>query len=96
MIPPSLHTPTFFCRSFKVGDLLIGKNAYEELSEYLGQYKFSIGPYRMYSLENYITNDVKAIRGYILSPSSTFSFLLLTRPQRTYVVQTTEKGVSIV
>ena len=36
MIPPSLHKPTFVCRTFKIGDFEIGKNAYEELSEYLG------------------------------------------------------------
>ncbi len=69
MIPPCLHKPTFVCGSFKVGDFEIGKNAYEELSEYLGQYKFAIGPYRMYDLENYITNEVKAIKGYIIPPS---------------------------
>ena len=68
MIPPSLHKPTFVCRCFKVGDFIIGKNVYEELSEYLGQYKFAIGPYRMYDPENYITNEVKAIRGYIFHP----------------------------
>lgn len=33
MIPPSLHKPTFVCRSFKVGNFVIGKNAYEELSQ---------------------------------------------------------------
>ena len=41
MIPPSLHKPAFFCRTFKIGDFEIGKNAYEELSEYLSQYKFA-------------------------------------------------------
>ena len=66
MIPPSLHKPRFFCRTFKIGDFEIGQHAYEELSEYLGQYKFATGPYRMYDPENYITNEVKAIRGYIL------------------------------
>ena len=68
-IPPSLDKPTFVCRTIKVEDFEIGKNAYEELSEYLGQYKFATGPYRMYDPENYITNEVKAIRGYILPPS---------------------------
>ena len=39
------------------------------MSEYLGQYKFATGPYRMYDPDNYITNEVRAIRGYILPPS---------------------------
>ena len=50
-------------------DFEIGKTTYKELSEYLSQYKFSTGPYRMYNPKNYITNEVKAIRGYILPPS---------------------------
>ena len=69
MVPASLHKPTFVCRCFKVGDFLIGKNAIEDLSEYLGQYKFGIGPYRVYDPEYYITNEVKAIRGYVMPPT---------------------------
>ena len=69
MIPTTLHKPTFVCRCFKVGGFLIGKNAIEELSEYLGQYKFVTGPYRVYDPDNYVTNEVKAIRGYVLPPS---------------------------
>ena len=69
MIPPSLHKPTFVCRTFKVGDFEIGKNAFEELSDYLGQYKVATGPYRVYDPDGYITNEVKTIRGFVLPPS---------------------------
>ena len=39
------------------------------MSEYLGQYKSATGPYRMYDPKNYIKNEAKSIRGYILPPS---------------------------
>ena len=49
-------------------EIHFNRNIIEDLSEYFGQYKFSTRPYRIYDLENYITNEVKAIRGYVLPP----------------------------
>ena len=68
-IPTKLYKPTFLWRCFKVEDFLVGKNDMEELNDYLGEYNFSTGPYRMYDPYNYIRTELKAIRGHVWRPS---------------------------
>lgn len=71
-LPANMHKGTFLCRCFKVGDFSIGKNAIDQIHDYLRHYNLATAPYRMYDPDNYIKGELKALRTTFYLPARSF------------------------
>ena len=56
---PIVRRGTFLCKSFKIGDFLIGKDAIEELDEYLREYKMPTALARVFDPSNTIRRALR-------------------------------------
>ena len=63
---PKVHKGTFLCRCFRVGDFTIGKEALDQIHDFLNHYSISTGTYRMYDLDNWMRVTLKEMRNYVL------------------------------
>ena len=66
---PIARRGTFLCRSIKVGDFVIGKDAIEELDAYIWESKMPTAPRRNFDPFGIVTNVLRKMRGYNLPPT---------------------------